>query len=290
MNYRRYSTGVYQLDELLHGGLSSGICEVIGEDSSGKSTLCLSVMREAHKKGLPTALVHTEGFPDTQYIRNAGPPECLVSVPSSAEASIESAYSSLLSGFKIVVIDTLSAAEPVCDRYQVVGDRTPFAHKKLAFHGLSVLREEALLRDALVIVVNQLRTPVKALVPKPCSSFEGTINKLCSTRLKTIREQTRTEYGKLAYIKVRFEVFRSLGSPPGDSAFGFLFNQLGFRREFELMRLLLSRNIFKKSGSYIVGPDGVSLGPGYMEAADQIKEDFEHYWRYYDGRSQSDHQ
>ena len=283
----RHHTGIYQLDEFLRGGLPSGICEVIGEDASGKSSFCFSVMREASLKGLPVSLVHTEGYPDKGYIRRCGLSECMVSVPNSLESAIESAHISLLSGFTVVVIDSLSAAESICDTRQFVGDRVPFAARKAVFHGLSVLREEALKRNALVVVVNQLRTPVKDLVPKPCSSFEGTINNLCSVRLRTVRETTRNEYGKLAYLKVRFEIFRSLISPPTDRAYGFLFNQVGFKKEFELMRVLLSNNILDQRGGFLVGPDSETLGPGYLGAAEQIKDNFEHYWRIYNDRGKS---
>lgn len=286
----RHHTGIYQLDEYLQGGLPSGICEVIGEDASGKSSFCFSVMREASLRGLPTSLIHTEGYPDKGYIRRSGPSECLVSVPNSIEAAIESAHVSLLNGFTVVVIDSLSAAETICDKNQFVGDRVPFAARKAVYHGMSALREEALKRGALVLAVNQLRTPVKDLVPKPCSSFEGTINNLCSVRLRTVRETTRNEYGELAYLKVRFEIFRSLVSPPCDRAYGFLFNQKGFRRDFELMRVLLSSNILDQRGPFLIGPDDETLGPGFIGAAEQIQNNFEHYWRIYHDRSQSSNQ
>ena len=288
MKYEQHRTGICQLDEILLGGLPSGVCEVIGEDASGKSTLCLSVMREASIGGFPTALIHSESFPDPTYTKSAGPHECLSIIPNSLESAIEAAYSSLQNGVKIVTIDSLSSIEPLCDQKLSVKDRVPFAVRRAAYHGLSYLREEALKREALVLVINQLRTPVQALVPRPCSALEGTINNLCSVRVKTRREKTRNEYGKLAYLRVRFDIFRSLVCPPSDRACGFLFNQKGFRRGFELMRVLLSSNIFEQTGSYLKRPDGISLGPGYLEAANQIEENFAKYWRYYDGGSQSD--
>jgi len=205
------------------------------------------------------------------------------------EASIESTYSLLKGGAKVVVIDSLSSTEPLCDQSLGVEDRVPYAERKAAYHGLSFLREEALKREALVMVVNQLRIPVRALVPKPCSALEGTINRLCSVRIRTEREQTRNEYGSLAYLRVRFNIYRSMVCPPNSSACGFLFNQRGFVRGFELMRVLLSNNILEQAGAYLKDPDGISLGPGYLEAAGQIEENFNKYWRYYDGGSEGDH-
>tara|TARA_B100000131_G_scaffold221323_1_gene212819 strand:- start:11623 stop:12366 length:744 start_codon:yes stop_codon:yes gene_type:complete len=244
-------------------------------------------MREASFGGLPTALIHTEGLPDRRYITTAGPKNLLSVVPDSMESAIESAYQALREGFRVVAIDTLSATEPLCDKALGVGDFVPFASRKAAFHGLSLLREEAIKRDSLVIVVNQLRVAVNDLVPKPRSSFEGTINKLCAVRIRTLREQTRNEYGKLAYLKVRFNIYRSLVCPPSDRAYGFLFNQEGFNRGFELMRALLANNTLSQAGAYLKSPDGSSLGPGYLEAAKQIENEFNKYWRYYNGGSQS---
>lgn len=286
----KHHTGIYQLDEFLLGGLPSGICEVIGEDASGKSSFGLSVMREASLRGLPTSLIHTEGYPDKGYILRSGPSECMVSIPNSIEAAIEAAHLSLLNGCAVVVIDSLSAAETICDINQFVGDRVPFAARKAIYHGMSVLRREAVRRGSSLIIINQLRTPVKDLVPKPCSAFEGTVNDLCAVRLKTVRETTRNEYGELAYIKVRFEIFKSLVSLPCEKAYGFLFNQIGFKRHFELMRVLLSSNILDQRGAFLIGPDNETLGPGFIGAADQIKNNFEHYWRIYNDRGQSSNQ
>ena len=184
-------------------------------------------------------------------------------------------------------VDKLSlpsaSTEPLCDQRLGVDERVPFAERKAAYHGLSFLREEALKRGALILVINQLRVPVRDLVPKPSSALEGTINRLCSVRIRTEREKTRNEYGSLAYLRVRFNIFRSMVCPPNNKSCGFLFNQRGFSRGFELMRVLLSSNILEQAGSYLRDPDGVSLGPGHIEAAEQIEKNFTKYWRYYNG-------
>jgi len=283
LSYGRHRTGIYQLDEALLGGIPPGICEVIGEDASGKSTLCFSVMREASVGGLPTALIHTEAFPSSGYIQAAGPKDLIAVIPNSMESAIESAYTLLDEGAMVITIDSLSSTEPLCDQRLGVDERVPFAERKAAYHGLSFLREEALKRGALILVVNQLRVPVRDLVPKPSSALEGTINRLCSVRIRTEREKTRNEYGSLAYLRVRFNIFRSMVCPPNSKSCGFLFSQRGFSRGFELMRVLLSSNILEQAGSYLRDPDGVSLGPGHIEAAEQIEKNFTKYWRYYNG-------
>jgi RecA/RadA recombinase len=281
----KYRTGVCQLDEALWGGLPCGVSEIVGGDACGKTTICLSVMREATLDNLPTVLVYTEGLPDKIYFRDAGPSDCVVVTPGFGEAAIEAAFSALVHDAKVVVIDSLTNLGTFTEQNYMVGDREPYGQKKLVFHGLSVLREEALKRNALVIVTSQLRVPIGALVPTPASSFEGIINNVCNTRIKSRRAKVRTEYGELAYAKIEFTIFRSLGTPPGSKTYGFIFNQKGFDRNFELLRALIANEVIHQSGSYFSGPDAISLGPGYYEAARQIGEQFNKYWRLYGSQS-----
>jgi len=276
---KKYRTGVCQLDEALLGGFPCGVSEVVGGDACGKTTICLSVMREASIDGLPTALVYTEGLPDKTYFGTAGPDSCVVATPRFGEAAIEAAFSFLRGGAKVVVIDSLTNLGTYTERDYPVGAREPYGLKKMAYHGLSVLREEAHDREALVLVTSQLRVPIGALVPTPGSSFEGTINNICETRIMNRRAQIRTEYGELAYAKIEFSIFRSLGAPPGSKAYGFIFNQKGFDRNFELLRALIANDTLRQSGAYFTDPDGNNLGPGYYEAAEQVGQNFNNYWR-----------
>ena len=283
----KYRTGVCQLDEALLGGLPVGVSEIVGGDACGKTSLCLSVMREASLDGHPTALVYTEGLPDKVYFTAAGPDDCIVATPRFGEAGIEAAFSALVNGAKVIVIDSLSNLETFTELGYIVGSREPYAQKKLIFHGLSALREEAIEREALVLVTSQLRVPIGALVPTPVSSFEGIINNICSTRIRSRKEQIRTEYGELAYAKIEFSIFRSLSVPPGGKAYGFIFNQRGFDRDFELLRALIANDLLQQSGAYFVDPEGQTIGPGYTEAAEQVGKNFNSYWRRLYG-SQSD--
>lgn len=282
---RKYRTGVYQLDEALWGGIPCGVSEIVGGDACGKTTICLSVMREASINDLPTVLIYTEGLPDKVYFRKAGPADCVAVTPRFGEAAIEAAFSSLRNGAKVIVIDSLTNLGTYTERNYPVGSREPYGQKKLVYHGLSVLREEALKQEALVLVTSQLRVPIGALVPTPASSFEGTINSLCSTRIMAKRSQTRNAYGELAYTKIEFSVFRSLSTPPGSKTYGFIFNQQGFDRNFELLRALIANDLIHQSGAYFTDHEGNNLGPGYYEAAEQIGQQFNKYWSLYGSQS-----
>ena len=95
----------------------------------------------------------------------------------------------------------------------------------------------------------------------------------------------RTEFGILAYVQIRFKVIRSTLAPPNKESFGFIFNQRGFDRGFELLRGLLSIGHLEKAGAYFKDPDGETIGPGYDEASNQVTNNFDHYRRIYENHS-----
>jgi recombination protein RecA len=279
----RFNTGVYQLDYALNGGIPSGICEFFGEDASGKSTVCLSVMREASLRGLPTALIFTEGLPDKEYIMVAGPTDCAVCVPDDAESGMEAAISFIRHGAKVVAIDTATGLNPKRERDLLVGGRIPYEQKRIVYEGTSILRDEAAKRNALVVFVNQIRTNIGVVSPGPRSSLHSVLNQFCKVRIRARRHKTRNEFGKLAYIKTEFKVVKSTTSPPSAIAYGFIFDGKGIDRNFELLRALEASGVLLKAGAYWKLPDGNNIGPGFLKATNYIETNFDELRRLYDG-------
>jgi len=269
----KYRTGVEQLDSCLRGGISPGICEVFGEDSSGKSTLCYSVLREVSDRGLPSILIQSECLPDKKYIASCGVQNCISVVPLYLEAAIDAACKAMESGVKVVVIDSVTGLESEADfNNLIVGERVKYAKFIASKEGLSILSQKAVEHKALVLAVNQIRTPIGEMNPAPTSALNKVMRSVCTTRIQTFREEARTEYGELSYVKVRFHIKNSTKSPPNQTAWGFLFNQRGFDRGFEIVRELLSNGSAMGAGAYFKLKDGTLLGPGYAEAAKQVND------------------
>lgn len=279
----RFKTGVQQLDTVLKGGIPSGVCELFGEDSSGKSTLCFSIMREASLAGLPFSLIHSECYPDEEYIKNCGVPDFVSIIPNHLETAFKATESLLRRGCKVVVIDSLTGLECLADVHNHnVGERARFAQSRSVLDGLGELYGYAKNKGALVVVTNQIRTPIGSINPKPTSAFHRVIGQVTNTRIRTYKEQVRNEYGELAYAKIRFQVMKSLKSPPNQEAWGFLFNQRGFDPGFETLRDLINRGIIVSAGSYFKLPDGSTIGPGYSQAAEQINNNLQDFRRIYE--------
>ncbi len=111
------STGSLGLDIALGiGGLPRGrVVEVFGPESSGKTTLTLSVVAEVQRAGGTAAFVDAEHALDPSYAAKLGVniSELLVSQPDTGEQALEITDMLVRSGaVDLVVIDSVAALTP----------------------------------------------------------------------------------------------------------------------------------------------------------------------------------
>src|SRR6266850_6921935 len=121
------STGSLGLDIALGiGGLPRGrVVEIYGPESSGKTTLALSVVAEAQKKGGITAFIDAEHALDPVYARKLGVKveDLLISQPDDGEQALEIADTLVRSGaVDLVVIDSVAALVPKAEIEGEMGD------------------------------------------------------------------------------------------------------------------------------------------------------------------------
>src|SRR3989344_6333770 len=110
-------SGSFSLDLALGvGGLPKGrVGEIYGPESSGKTTLALSVVAQVQKLGGAAAFIDAEHALDPQYAKKLGVniDDLLVSQPDSGEQALEIADMLVRSGaVGIVVIDSVAALTP----------------------------------------------------------------------------------------------------------------------------------------------------------------------------------
>src|SRR5581483_11405068 len=130
------STGSLGLDIALGiGGLPRGrVIEIYGPESSGKTTLALSVVAEAQKKGGICAFVDAEHALDPVYARKLGVKveDLLISQPDAGEQALEIADTLVRSGaIDVLVIDSVAALTPKAELEGEMGDSLPGSQARL---------------------------------------------------------------------------------------------------------------------------------------------------------------
>ena len=108
------STGSLGIDIALGiGGMPKGrIIEIYGPESSGKTTLALSVIAQAQKKGGTCAFIDAEHALDPGYAKKIGVDieNLLISQPDAGEQALEIADTLVRSGaIDVLVVDSVAA-------------------------------------------------------------------------------------------------------------------------------------------------------------------------------------
>lgn len=271
----RLSTGSSRLDSSIRGGLPSGIIEISGGSASGKTTLGLSVLREAGLSGKLTGLIHLDGIPDKDYVAKVGPSETVVVVPEGGEVALELAYQLIKKGARAILIDTITSVEPR-GYNPSFGERHYMDRKRLLFHALHHMRAEAYKRKCSIVCLNQIRTNIPTYGVR--SPLDALFEDMSDMRIFLQRMSYETAYGELSNVEVAYKVNKSLLSKKGNKGTFTLWPDVGVDRGYELLMHLLNIGKIKRSGAYFISEEFGSIGPGYMSAADMVTENFGDYY------------
>jgi len=164
-NIEAISTGSLSLDHALGiGGLPRGrIIEIFGPESSGKTTLALSTVREVQEQGGIAMYIDAEHALDPKFAREIGVnvDELYISQPDSGEQALEIAESVVRSGaVDIVVIDSVAALTPKAEIDGEMGDSHVGLQARLMSQALRKLTGIAAKSKTTIIFINQLREKV----------------------------------------------------------------------------------------------------------------------------------
>ncbi len=201
------STGSLGLDIALGiGGLPRGrIVEIYGPESSGKTTLTLSVIAEMQKMGGVAAFIDAEHALDPQYAAKLGVnvPDLLISQPDTGEQALEIADMLVRSGsVDIVVVDSVAALTPRAEIEGEMGDSHMGLQARLMSQALRKLTGNIKRTNTLVIFINQIRMKIGVMFGNPETTTGGNALKFyASVRLDIRRTGAIKRVMKLLVLK-----------------------------------------------------------------------------------------
>src|SRR6186713_910359 len=165
-------TGNILIDRALGvGGFPRGrVVEVYGPESSGKTTLTLTVIAQAQKRGGLAAFIDVEHALDPQYARRLGVnmDDLLVSQPSSGEEALRICETLIRSNaISVIVLDSVAALVTKQELEGEIGDSTVGAQARLMSAAMRKLT--ALISKARTVVVftNQIREKIGVMFGNP---------------------------------------------------------------------------------------------------------------------------
>ena len=271
------STGSLGLDIALGiGGLPRGrVVEIYGPESSGKTTLTLSVIAQMQKQGGVAAFIDAEHALDPQYAAKLGVnvPELLISQPDTGEQALEIADMLVRSGsVDIVVIDSVAALTPRAEIEGEMGDSHMGLQARLMSQALRKLTGNIKRTNTLVIFINQIRMKIGVMFGNPETTTGGNALKFyASVRLDIRRIGAIKKGDEVIGAETRVKVIKNKVAPPFKQAeFDILYGD-GISRESEIIELGIHAKQVEKSGAWYAYK-GQKIGQGKDNAREFLKE------------------
>src|SRR5262245_18901252 len=261
------STGSLGLDVALGiGGLPRGrVVEIYGPESSGKTTLTLSVIAQMQKIGGTAAFIDAEHALDPQYAAKLGVDidQLLISQPDNGEQALEIADMLVRSSsVEVVIIDSVAALVPKAEIEGEMGEPQMGLQARLMSQALRKLTANIKRSNTLVIFINQIRMKIGVMFGNPETTTGGNALKFYASVRIDIRRIGSIKRGEeVIGNETRVEVVKNkVASPFKTADFDILYNE-GISREGEIIELGVLHRIVEKSGAWYAY-NGEKIGQG----------------------------
>ncbi len=270
-------TGALSLDIGLGiGGLPRGrIVEIYGPESSGKTTLALSVIAQAQKKSGVVAFVDAEHALDVNYARKLGvnTEDLLISQPDTGEQALEIVETLVRSGaIDVLVIDSVAALVPRAEIEGEMGDSHMGLQARLMSQALRKLTGAISRSKTLVIFINQIRMKIGVMFGNPETTTGGNALKFYASVRLDVRRVGAIKNGEdVTGSRTAVKVVKNKMAPPfAKVEFDLMYGE-GISEDGDILDLAAAADMVEKSGAWY-SYKGERMGQGRDQAKNFLKE------------------
>ena len=271
------STGSLAIDLALGaGGLPRGrICEIFGPESSGKTTLCLSIIAQVQKHGGRAVFIDVENAVDPRYAKIVGVDldNLIVSQPESGEDALNIAETLIRSGaIEVIVVDSVAALVSKAELNGQMGDTNVGLQARMMSQAMRRLTAVINKSKCICIFTNQIREKIGVMFGSPETTTGGRALKFFASVRMDIRRigQLKDATGRIVGNRTKLKVVKNKVAPPfTECEFDIMYDE-GISQSSSVLDLGIEHGIFEKKGSW-VAYKGNLIGQGREAAKAYLK-------------------
>lgn len=270
-------TGALSLDMAIGvGGVPRGrVIEIFGPEASGKTTLSLSIIAEAQRKGGVAAFIDAEHAFDSTYAKKLGVnlDDLLISQPDSGEQALDICETLVRSGaVDVIVIDSVAALVPRAEIEGEMGEPHVGLQARLMSQALRKLTSSIHRSKTSVIFINQIREKIGVMFGNPETTPGGRALKFYASVRLDIRRIENIKVGDESIgSHVRVKVVKNKVAPPFRQAeFDIIYSE-GISKAGDIIDLGQNLGIIQKTGTWLTYGD-LKIGQGRDNARNYLKE------------------
>ena len=217
------SSGILSLDLALGGGFPKGrIIEMFGWESSGKSSLALTLAAQIQKEKKAVVYIDMENAIDINYANTLGVDTdsnsdlWFLCQPSSGEEGFEIAREFVQAEeVGLIVFDSVAALLPKALIDGEAGDAKMGLHARLMSANVPKLTGISNKNGCIVLFINQLREKIGVMYGNPQTTNGGNALKFyASQRLEVVRCGQEKDGDEITANKTRVKVVKNKVAPP----------------------------------------------------------------------------
>ncbi len=261
------------------GGFPRGrIVEVFGPESSGKTTLALHAIAEAHRAGGVCAFIDAEHALDVSYAQKLGVQleHLLVSQPDSGEQALEICETLVRSGaIDLLVLDSVAALVPRAEIEGEMGDAHMGLQARLMSQAMRKLTGVAHRSRCTLLFINQLRQKIGVTFGNPEVTTGGNALKFyASMRLEVRRVGPIKDGDNVVGNRTRIKVVKNKLAPPFREVEVDVLYGRGIWAAGDLLDRGIEMGVLERSGAWVAWGTR-QLGQGREKAALVVERDGE---------------
>ncbi len=276
-------TGAPTLDKMLGiGGLPKGrIVEIYGPESSGKSTVSLSLVAQAQKMGIRCAYIDAEHALDPSYMMDLGInlDELLLAQPNYGEEALEIVDKLVRTGeVGLIIVDSVASLVPKAELEGEMEASQMGLQARMMAKGMRKIVALANENKTLVVFINQLRSKIGIMFGNPETTPGGKALQYASSVRIDLRkkEDIKNKDGEAIGIRVKAKIIKNKMAPPMKIAEFDIFYGRGIDQHGSILDLGLLSGLFVQKGAWMFY-DGENFAQGRENAIAKLKNDEEMY-------------